>query len=49
MRSARDKAKLKALRSSLDTAAETIQGEFANDEPLREGLWDCLDYIDYRL
>ncbi len=40
--------RLKALRPSLDAAADTVRAEIPNDDVLLEQLWDLLDYVDYR-
>ncbi|MSP24067.1 MAG: hypothetical protein EXR75_02660 [Myxococcales bacterium] len=45
---ARESAKLKALRGKLDKATDAVCGVLAKDGALRDDLWDCLDYIDYR-
>ncbi len=45
----KDPVKLKALRPKLELASEVVANEIASDEKLREGLWDCLDYLDYRV
>jgi hypothetical protein len=49
LESARDGKKLKSLRAKLDGASETVRTEMGHDQKLRDDLWDCLDYIDYRL
>jgi hypothetical protein len=45
---AKDSEKLKAMRSKLESASDVISSEMASDTKLRDDMWDCLDYIDYR-
>jgi len=49
MQNARDGKKVKLLRKKLESASETVCGEIGGDEKLRDDLWDCIDYVDYRL
>jgi hypothetical protein len=49
LQGARDRARLKALRQSLEAASETLRKEIARDDALRDDMWDCLDYIDFRV
>ncbi len=44
----RDGAKLKAARAKLDKTTDLVCAELSKDAALRDELWDCLDYIDYR-
>jgi hypothetical protein len=39
--------RLKELRPQLERASDAVSAEL-DDSKLREDLWDCLDYIDYR-
>lgn len=48
-RCSKDPVQLKALRQTLDGATEAICAEIDGDPKLRDDLWDCLDYLDYRL
>ncbi len=45
----RDSAKVKALRGKLELASEVVMSEIDHEPKLREDLWDCLDYIDFRV
>ena len=45
---ARQSAKLKALRSTLERVTDTLSVEIPNDKGLLEQLWDFADFIDYR-
>jgi hypothetical protein len=45
---ARQPAKLKALRGTLDTVTEQLTGEIPDDNGMCEKLWDLADFIDYR-
>jgi len=47
LNSSKDGPRLKALRSQLERAADVLSLEL-DDANLREDLWDCLDYVDYR-
>lgn len=44
---ARDSVKLKEARAELVEASEIVQADIANDEELRNMLWDLVDYVDY--
>ena len=46
---ARDPAKLKALRQKLSDAIDSLTAEISDDEDLRHDLWDLTDYIDFGL
>lgn len=44
----RDTLKLKSMRATAERAVDIVANEIDNDAKLREDLWDCLDYLDYR-
>lgn len=46
--SARQSAKLKAMRKKLEEMTDVISAEIPNDSALLDKLWDLADYIDYR-
>ena len=43
----REPAKLKELKPRLVAACDVVNLELG-EEPMREDLWDCQDYIDFR-
>ena len=43
----REPEKLKEHAKLLNGAAELIRVEMADDEDLRNDLWDCSDFIDF--
>lgn len=45
---AREAAPLKSKRSLLESTSDSLQAKLPDDEKLRNDMWDCLDYIDYR-
>ena len=45
---ARQSAKVKALRATLEHVTDTLTVEIPNDNVLLEQLWDLADFIDYR-
>lgn len=44
---ARDTPRLKEARPDLVAASEVVQADIADDEELRNMLWDLVDFIDY--
>ena len=46
---ARDPERLKPMRDKLDRAAEVIRVKLPRHDDLRNDMWDCLDFIDYRV
>lgn len=45
--SSKDGPKLKTLRTKLDATTDALSA-LLDDSQLRDELWDCLDYVDYR-
>jgi hypothetical protein len=43
----REPDKLKQQSATLNAAIEVVSKEIADDEKLRNDLWDCSDYIDF--
>lgn len=46
---ARDSATLKSKRVQLESTSDAVQAKLPEDADLRNDMWDCLDYIDYRV
>jgi len=45
--SSKDGPRLKSLRAQLERACDSLIAN-VDDSKLRDDLWDCLDYVDYR-